>query len=57
MLMTINRGKFLQTVGWTTVVLGLYLVGVGIRYNGESEHIKPRKTGDNVIDAEFTIIE
>ena len=54
--MIIDRGKLLKTVGWTAVGVGLYLVGLGGTY-GESEHINPKKQDDNIIDADFTIIE
>jgi hypothetical protein len=52
--MTINRGKLLKTIGWTAVGVGLYLVGLGVNYDSDSESIQP---DENVIDAEFTIVE
>jgi hypothetical protein len=53
--MTINKGKLLQTIGWTTVGIGLYLVGLGINYDGEM--VNSKRPDDNIIDADFTIIE
>lgn len=55
--MTIDKGKFLRTVGWTTVGIGLYLVGVGISYGSDSTYANYRRPDDGVIDAEFTIVE
>lgn len=53
-IMTIDKGKILKTVGWTTVGFGLYLVGLSIRYEGESTGYS--KPDDGIIDAEFIII-
>lgn len=55
-LKIINKGKFLKTIGWTTVGVGLYLVGLGVAYDGEAETIKPKKQDDNVINADFTVV-
>lgn len=55
--MTINKSKFFKTVGWTTIGFGLYLVGVGISYDGDTVKVKPKMGKDDIIDAEFTIIE
>jgi hypothetical protein len=53
----ISKGKILKAVGWTTIGIGVYLVSLGIHYDGDSVNIKPKYTKDDIIDAEFTIIE
>ena len=55
--MTINRSKVLRTVGWATVTFGLYLVGMSIAQDSESEHVDPMNHDDNIIDVDFTIID
>jgi hypothetical protein len=55
--LTIDKSIFLKTVGWTAVGIGLYLVGLGVSYEGESVHINPKRYDDDILDAEFTIIE
>jgi hypothetical protein len=54
--MTIDRGKLLKTIGWSAVGVGLYLVGLGGTY-GEEVNINRNEHGDDIIDADFTIIE
>lgn len=54
--MTVDKGKFISTIGWTTVGIGLYLVGIGIRYGGDSLYFNHDESG-GIIDAEFTIVE
>lgn len=53
--MTVNdKGQLLRTIGWTAITAGAYAVYLGSMYDGGSTKIRP---DDNVIDAEFTIIE
>lgn len=55
--MTINKGKLLKTVGWATVGVGLYIVVLGSEYDVELFFDKTIKPDDNIIDAEFKIID
>lgn len=55
--MTINKGKFLRTVGWTTVIVGLYLVGVSLVHDDGVVFEVPIVPNDDVIDAVFTVVE
>lgn len=52
--MTIDKSKFLKTIGWTTVGIGLYLVGISTTYESESVDVR---YDDDIIDADYTIIE
>lgn len=52
----INKGKLYKTAGWTLVVIGFYLVGMGVVNDGDDETIIFNRD-DGVIDAEFTIID
>lgn len=49
----VDKGKFYKTVGWATVALGLYIVGIGVSF----DTIRPGKSGDDIFDADFTIID
>lgn len=47
------KNQLLKTVGWTAIMAGAYMV-----YLGSTDDLPTtRKPDDNVIDAEFTIIE
>ena len=50
----VDKGQLLKTIGWTAVAAGAYAIYLGSIYDGSSTRIRP---DDNVIDAEFTIIE
>lgn len=54
MVTIVNRGRFLKTVGWGAVGVGLYLITLGTTYDGDT--VDSNKKDDNIIDAEFTII-
>jgi hypothetical protein len=51
--MTIDKNKLLKTIGWTSVGVGLYLIGISTKYDNATERVRP---DDGIIDAEFTII-
>jgi hypothetical protein len=56
-ILTIDKSKLLKTIGWGTVGLGLYLVGLGVVSEND---VLFRSTDDfdpNIIDADFTIVE
>jgi hypothetical protein len=50
----VDKGRLLKTVGWTAIVAGVYAVYLGNMYDGIFTRIRP---DDNVIDAEFTVID
>jgi hypothetical protein len=55
--LTIDKSKLLKTIGWSTVGLGLYLVGLGVVRENESIFNNYITPDDSIIDADFTIIE
>jgi hypothetical protein len=56
-LKNVDKGKLYKTVGWATVALGLYIVGIGVSFDNVADYVRPGKSGDDIFDAEFTIID